>query len=79
MRLPLILTAVFVLCVGCTDVAGRQQRAEEARKQQTVDDLRKLGESMHNNQPGDPAAGSAATDAAARDPNSPQNNVDSSK
>lgn len=44
-----VLTSLLVLCVGCSDPAARQQRAEEARTQQTKDDLRELGQKMHNN------------------------------
>jgi len=79
MQKSLILTSLFVLCVGCNDIAGRQHQAEKARRQQTVNDLRELGQEMHNNQSSESAADSTATDASENTSDSPQNNVDSSK
>jgi hypothetical protein len=45
-----ILLCALLVCVGCSDIAGRQQAAEEARRQQTAEDLRTQGQSMHNDQ-----------------------------
>ncbi|MCA8987206.1 MAG: hypothetical protein KDA78_06175 [Planctomycetaceae bacterium] len=62
MRYALILASLLMLiCLGC-DAPGRQQQAEEDRRQQTVDDLKSMGEAMHNNQSALPEASS--TDAA---------------
>jgi hypothetical protein len=52
MRQSLILTSLsFGLFLGC-DTAARQQQAEDARRRQTVDEFRELGEETHSNQEG---------------------------
>lgn len=53
MRRLLLCIVLSVLCVGCYDVPARQQRAEEARRQQTQKELKELGEKMHNEQSGE--------------------------
>jgi hypothetical protein len=42
----LLFFALF--CVGCGDITARQQRAEQARRQKTLNELRALGEKLHN-------------------------------
>jgi hypothetical protein len=71
MRRLLILTSLLLLCVGCTDTAGRQHQADKARQQQTADDLRELGLEMHNNEASESAADPTATDASEKTPKSP--------
>ena len=79
MRQSLILTLLtFVVCLGC-DTAARQQQAEEARRQQTVNELRELGEEMHNNPENQSAPDSTAADTSEEDPDSPNNNAASSE
>jgi hypothetical protein len=45
-------------CVGCGDITARQQRAEQARRQKTLNELRDLGERLHNT-PSDTSAAKA--------------------
>jgi hypothetical protein len=56
-----MFTLLFVLCVGCNDINVRQQQAEEARKQQTANELRAIGEKMHNAPANESAADPVAT------------------
>ena len=51
-----------LLCVGC-DVAGKQQQAEDARRDATAAELRELGEAMHESQNKDSSPAAAPNDA----------------
>lgn len=53
MRNLLMITIICLFSLGCNDLAGRQQKAEQARREQTVEDLRKIGEEMHHQQVGE--------------------------
>ncbi len=64
----LLFFALF--CVGCGDINARQQRAEEARRQKTVNDLRAHGEAMHNTPSDTSAAKAEAADAPESTPDS---------
>jgi len=64
MRQSLIFTFIFALCVGCGDINVRQQQAEDARNKQTENDLRELGQKMHNNPASELATSSAKTDTS---------------
>ena len=44
----LLGTLVFGCFVGCTDTPARQQQAEEARRLDTANDLRDLGEAIQH-------------------------------
>src|SRR5690606_1101588 len=74
----LTFTSLFVFCAGCNDTAARQQ-AEQARRQQTANDLKELGKAMHNKQGSESSIDSAVTDAPENTSDSPPTNVDSSK
>ena len=74
MRQSLLFLALFVLCAGCGDIAARQHKAEQARRQQVQKDLKELGERMHNEQSGESATDSTATDAAKSPSDSPPRN-----
>jgi len=50
----LTITSSILLCVGC-DTAARNHQAEQARREQVVNDLKAYGKAMHNKQ------GSAST------------------
>ncbi|MCA8991620.1 MAG: hypothetical protein KDA88_06560 [Planctomycetaceae bacterium] len=43
----MIASLVLLFATGC-DLAAYRQRAENAQRDQTVQDLQELGESMHN-------------------------------
>ena len=43
----MIASLTLLISAGC-DFAAYRQRAEDARRDQTVEDLQELGESMHN-------------------------------
>lgn len=60
MRRLLLCTVLLTLCAGCFDVAAHQQRKEDARRQQVRQDLKDLGEKMHNEQNGESATDSTA-------------------
>ena len=79
MRKSLIFTSLFVLGAGCDGTAARQHQAEQARRQQTVSDLREFGEAMHNDQGHESTTDSTATDAPENTSDSPTKNVDPSK
>lgn len=49
----MLLLCALSLCAGCSDQAARQHQADQDRRQQTADDLRTLGERMHNQQTDD--------------------------
>jgi hypothetical protein len=61
MRRVLLCMCLLLLCAGCFDVAARQQRKEDAQRQQVQQDLKDLGEKLHNEQSGESAADSTAT------------------
>ncbi|MCA9109325.1 MAG: hypothetical protein KDA52_05230 [Planctomycetaceae bacterium] len=61
----------FVVCLGC-DIAGRQQQAEEARRQDTANELREIGQDMHSSQQTDSAVDPTADVATEGDKDSPE-------
>ena len=67
MRQSQFFTLLFVLFMGCNDVNVRQQRAEEARRQQTASELKAIGETMHNAPASETVADPVATDTDALD------------
>lgn len=63
---------MFVLCLGCIDPAVKQQKAEQARRAQTVEELKELGQKMHADKTIDPTVDPIAAE-------SQQDEADSSK
>jgi hypothetical protein len=58
----LTMTSSILLCVGC-DAPARKHQAEQARRQQVVDDLKSLGKAMHNKQGSESTTDSSVTNA----------------
>jgi len=79
MQKNLILAFILVLCVGCNDFTERRQKAKEARQQQTINDLRKLGEEMHSKHSSEQEADSTETEAPEKTSDSLQDNIDSTE
>jgi hypothetical protein len=70
MRQSQFFTLLFALCVGCNDINVRQQQAEEARRQKTANELRAIGEKMHNAPANESTANPVATGVLENTPDS---------
>jgi len=57
-----IILLLFTLCLGCNDLAVQQHQAEQARRSQTVKDLKQLGKKMHAGQTADLASDPVAAE-----------------
>ncbi|MEZ5945037.1 MAG: hypothetical protein R3C18_26930 [Planctomycetaceae bacterium] len=62
-QLLMIAFLILFITAGC-DFAAYRQRAEDAQREQTVEDLRELGEGMHNGANSDVGAAEATNDDA---------------
>jgi len=79
MRQSLIFTFLFALCVGCGDTHVRQQQAEEARNKRIENELRELGQKMHNDPASELATSSAKTDTSEDSSDSSPQSADAPK
>ncbi|QDT92162.1 hypothetical protein [Gimesia algae] len=67
-----LIFLMIILCLGCIDPAVKQQKAEQARRAKTVEELKELGQQMHKTKNID-----SATDPIVVEPQ--QDEADSSK
>lgn len=71
-QLLMIAFLILFITAGC-DFAAYRQRAEDAQREQTVEDLKELGESLHNEADGEVGTKDTTSD----DPDTSNNSAES--